>query len=69
MPLRSRVALIGFTILSLVLFAKVHSLTGEASPVSDDQRQISFSSEQDSIWHIFQPESFGMFRPTKSLFF
>jgi hypothetical protein len=52
------------------IYVFLHFTTGDTvAPISDDFRQIKFTKSMDSLLDCFQPESFGMFRPVKSLLF
>lgn len=61
----------GWLLLALgyAVYLALHFQTGSVEPISDDFRQIAFTEKMDSVWDCFQLESFGMFRPVKSLFF
>jgi hypothetical protein len=52
------------------MYVYLHFSAGSAvSPISDDFRQIEFTKSMDSLLDCLQLESFGMFRPVKSLLF
>ena len=51
------------------IYLCLHLQTGVVAPLSDDFRQISFTESMDSFLGCFRLESFGMFRPVKSILF
>ncbi len=55
--------------LGISVYLFMHFSTGSVAPISDDFRQIEFTKNIDSVLDCFQPDSFGMFRPVKSLIF
>jgi hypothetical protein len=50
-------------------YALVHLDSGQAKPVSDDLSQIRHVDSMDSWRGVFGPDTYGMFRPFKNLYF
>jgi Tfp pilus assembly protein PilF len=56
-------------VVGAALYLFIHFTTGKVEGVSDDLRQIEFTESMTSISECYGLESFGMFRPVKSVIF